>query len=50
MDQGREVVNEPRRTRSEKLREHQYRGGYARCLESKRVEWDGENNVEYMWE
>ena len=35
-----------RRTRIEKLREHQYREGYARSLERKRVEWDGENNVE----
>ena len=24
--------------------------GYARCLESKRVEWDKESNVEHMWE
>ena len=36
--------------RSEKLREHQYREGYARSLEVKRVEWDGENNVEHVWE
>ena len=45
----REVVDGTRRIRSEKLREHQYRG-YARSLESKGVEWDGENNVENMWE
>ena len=28
---------------------HQYRKGYARYLEGKRVRWDGENNVEHMW-
>ena len=38
-----------RRIRSEKLREDRYRGGYAKFLEGKRVEGDG-NNVEYMWE
>ena len=46
----REVVDRARRIRSEKLREHQYRGEYARSLEGKRVEWDGENNFEHMWE
>ena len=30
-----EVVNGVRRTRCEKLREHKYLEGYARCLESK---------------
>ena len=35
--------------RSEKLREHQYREGY-RSLEGKEVEWDGDNNIEHMWE
>ena len=35
---------------SEKLREHQYREGYVRSLEGKRVEWDGENNFNHMWE
>ena len=39
-----------RRIRSEKLREHHYRGRYARSLEGKRVEWDGGNNVEHMWD
>ena len=39
-----------RRIRSEKLREHQYREEYARSLGEKRVGWDGENNVEHMWE
>ena len=39
-----------RRIISEKLREHQYTEGYARSLEGKRVEWDGDNNVEHMWE
>ena len=45
----REVVDGARRIRSEKLRE-QYRERYARSLEGKRVEWDGEKNVELMWE
>ena len=36
-----------RRIRSEK---HQYREEYARSLVGKRVEWNGENNVEHMWE
>ena len=36
---------------SEKLREHQYREGYARSLEGrKRAEWDVDNNVDLMWE
>ena len=39
-----------RRIRSKKLREHQYREGYTRSLEGKEVEWDGDNNVEHMWE
>ena len=39
-----------RMIRSEKLREHQYREGYARSLEGKEVELDGENNGEHMWE
>ena len=46
----REVVDGARRIRSEKLREQQYREGYTRSLEGKRVEWDRENNVEHMWE
>ena len=36
--------------RSEKLREYKYREGYARSLETKGVKWDGNNNVEHMWE
>ena len=44
----REVVGRARRIRSEKLREHRYSEEYARFLEGKRVEWDGENNVEHM--
>ena len=36
--------------RSEKLREHQYSKGYAMSLEGKGVKWDGDNNVEHMWE
>ena len=38
------------RIRSEKLRKHQYRKGYARSLEEKEVEWDGDINAEHMWE
>ena len=34
--------------RSEKLREHQYREGYARSLKGKGVEWDGDNDVEHI--
>ena len=43
-------MNGARRIIREKLREHQYREGYARCLENKRVEQDGESNVKHMWE
>ena len=39
-----------RRIRSEKLREHQYTEGYARFLEEKGVEWDGDDNVMHIWE
>ena len=47
----REVVDRATRIRSEKLKEHQYREEYARSLERKRVECDGEKkNVEHMWE
>ena len=46
----REAVVGARRIRSEKLREHQYRERYIRSLEGKGVEWDGDNNVEHMWE
>ena len=38
-----------RRIRSEKLKEHQYREGYARSLEGKELEWDKDNNFEHMW-
>ena len=37
------------RIRNEKLREHQCREGYAKSLEGKGVEWDGGNNVKYIW-
>ena len=37
----REVVDE-------KLKEHQYREGYAKSLEGKRAKWGGKNNVEHM--
>ena len=46
----REVVVGARRIRSEKLRENQYREGYDRSLEGKGVEWQGDNNVEHIWE
>ena len=46
----RGVVVGVRRIRSEKLKENQYREGYTRSLERKGVEWDGDNNVEHMWE
>ena len=34
----RDVVNEASRIKSEKLKEHQYREGYAMSLERKRIE------------
>ena len=34
------------RTKSEKLREHQFSEGFARSLEGEGVEWDRDNNVE----
>ena len=37
-----------KRIRSEKLWEHQHRQGYARSLERKVVEWNGDDNVENM--
>ena len=40
---------ETRRIRREKLREHQYRG-YARSVEGKIAEEDGNDNVKHMWE
>ena len=40
----REVVDGARRIKSEKLRKHKYKEGYARSLDG------GENNVEHMWE
>ena len=45
----REVVDRARKIRSKKLRKHQYREGYARSLEGKRVELDVENKVEQIW-
>ena len=47
---GRKIEDGARMIRTKKLREHQYRVGYARSLERKRVEWDREINVEHMWE
>ena len=46
----REVVNGCRNIRNAELREHQYRDGYEKCLEDRRVEWNEERNVELMWE
>ena len=43
------MVNGARRIRSKKLREHQYIG-YARFLESKRVDWEEGRNLKQMWE
>ena len=43
----REVVVGARRIRSEKLREHKYREGYARSFEGKEVEWDGDKRKMY---
>ena len=45
----REVVDGARRIRSEKMSQHQYTE-YDRSFEGKRVEWDGENNADHMWE
>ena len=42
----RKVVVGVRMIRSEKLREDWYREGYTKSLEGKRVEGDGDNNVE----
>ena len=39
------VVVRARRIISEKLREYQYRERYARSLEGKKVEWDGDDNM-----
>ena len=49
MVKRREILVGAWRIRSEKLRENQYREGYARSLEGKKVEWEGGNNVEHMW-
>ena len=46
----KEVADGARRIRSDKLRENQYREGYNGPLERKIIEWDGEYNVEQMWE
>ena len=43
-------VDGAKRIISGKMREHQYREGYTRSLEGKRVEWDGGNNVKHIWE
>ena len=39
-----------RRIRCEKMKEIQYRDGYTRSLDGKRVEGDRANNVKHMWE
>ena len=46
----RGMVDGARRIISEKRREDRYREVYTWSLEGKRVEGDGENNVEHMWE
>ena len=42
------MVAGARKIRIEKLREHQYKEGYARSFERKGEEWDEDNNVEHM--
>ena len=39
-----------KKIRSEKLKRNRYREGYASSLEGGRVEGDGDNNAEHMWE
>ena len=46
----REVMVGARKVRSKKLREHWYREGYARSLEGKGIEWDGDNNIGHMFD
>ena len=46
----REIADGARRIRNEKLREYQYKEGYARYPEERRVEWDGDDNVKHVWE
>ena len=46
----REGMIGARKIRNDKLREHHYREVYARFLEGKRVEWNGDDNVVHMWE
>ena len=43
-------MDRARRIRSRKLKEHSSEKNMPRSLEGKRVEWDGENNVEHMRE
>ena len=43
-------MDRDRRIKREKLWEHQYKEEYARSLEGKRVNWDGEINFERMLE
>ena len=43
-------MDRAKRIRSERLRECQYREEYARSLEGKKVEGDGDDNFEHMWE
>ena len=47
---SREVVDGARRIIIEKLIDYQYREGYARSTEGKRVKWDEVSNVKHMWE
>ena len=46
----REEEDGARRIIGEKLRKHQCREGHGGSPESKRVELDGESNVERLWE
>ena len=47
---GGDLSDHTKRIRDEKFREHQYREGYARSPESKRIQWDEGRNVDQMWE
>ena len=43
-------MNGARWFRNEKLREHQYRELYSRCLKSNKLEWNEDSNVKEIGE
>ena len=45
----RKTANGARKIRSEKPNYHHYTERYVRSLESKRIDRDGEANVEHIW-